>query len=225
MKGKSLLRFQKWTARGSLFAGLCWIIFFSFSFMEESIPDKIWIEKGKEENFNFRLPVTGELEQEGLEVFGNQSPAVEQDKIKLDLNESFSLKSTEQGKYSITCRLFGLFLIKEVAVEVVEEAKVVPCGIPVGIYVKTDGILIIGTGTVTGSDGMSYEPAENLVKSGDYVKTVDDQVIGTKEELIEKINQCQGEPVILGVLREDEYIHLKVQPVQEIGRASCRERV
>ncbi len=214
MKGKSLLRFQKWTARGSLFAGLCWIIFFSFSFMEESIPDKIWIEKGKEENFNFRLPVTGELEQEGLEVFGNQSPAVEQDKIKLDLNESFSLKSTEQGKYSITCRLFGLFPIKEVAVEVVEEAKVVPCGIPVGIYVKTDGILIIGTGTVTGSDGMSYEPAENLVKSGDYVKTVDDQVIGTKEELIEKINQCQGEPVILGVLREDEYIHLKVQPVQ-----------
>ncbi|EOS22167.1 stage IV sporulation protein B [Lachnospiraceae bacterium 3-1] len=214
MKEKRLARFQKWIAQGSLIAGACWGIFFSFSFMEESIPDKIWIEKGEEENFDFHLPVTGEMEQKGLEVFGNQSPVVEKDKIKLDLNESFSLKSQEQGSYSITCRLFGLFHIKEVAVEVVEKAQVVPCGVPVGIYVKTDGILIIGTGTVTGSDGMNYEPAENLVKSGDYVKTVDEQVIESKEDLITKINQSQGNPVILGILRGKEYIQLKLQPVQ-----------
>lgn len=214
MKEKRLARFQKWIAQGSLIAGACWGIFFSFSFMEESIPDKIWIEKGEEENFDFHLPVTGEMEQKGLQVFGNQSPVVEKDKIKLDLNESFSLKSQEQGSYSITCRLFGLFHIKEVAVEVVEKAQVVPCGVPVGIYVKTDGILIIGTGTVTGSDGMNYEPAENLVKSGDYVKTVDEQVIESKEDLITKINQSQGNPVILGILRGKEYIQLKLQPVQ-----------
>ncbi len=214
MKEKRLVRFQKWMARGSLIAGACFVLFFSFSLMEESIPDKIWIEKGEEENFDFHLPVIGEMEQRGLEVFGNQSPAVEKDKIKLDLNESFSLKSQEQGSYSMTCRLFGMFHIKEVAVEVVEKAKVVPCGIPVGIYVKTDGILIIGTGTVTGIDGMNYEPAENLVKSGDYVKTVDEQVIENKEDLIEKINQSQGNPVVLGILRGEEYIQLKLQPVQ-----------
>lgn len=214
MKEKRLVRFQKWMARGSLIAGACFVLFFSFSLMEESIPDKIWIEKGEEENFDFHLPVIGEMEKAGLEVFGNQSPAVEKDKIKLDLNESFSLKSQEQGSYSMTCRLFGMFHIKEVAVEVVEKAKVVPCGIPVGIYVKTDGILIIGTGTVTGIDGMNYEPAENLVKSGDYVKTVDEQVIADKEDLIEKINQSQGNPVVLGILRGEEYIQLKLQPVQ-----------
>lgn len=214
MKEKRLVRFQKWMARGSLIAGACFVLFFSFSLMEESIPDKIWIEKGEEENFDFHLPVIGEMEQRGLEVFGNQSPAVEKDKIKLDLNESFSLKSQEQGSYSMTCRLFGMFHIKEVAVEVVEKAKVVPCGIPVGIYVKTDGILIIGTGTVTGIDGMNYEPAENLVKSGDYVKTVDEQVIADKEDLIEKINQSQGNPVVLGILRGEEYIQLKLQPMQ-----------
>lgn len=214
MKEKKLVKFQKWMARGSLLAGICWGIFFSFYFMEESIPDKIRIEKGREEKFDFHLPVTGEMEQEGLEAFGNQSPEVEKDKIKLNLNQSFSLKSQEQGSYSITCKLFGLFHMKDVNVEVVEQEQVVPCGIPVGIYVKTDGILIIGTGTVTGSDGMNYEPAENLVKSGDYVKTVNDQVIESKEDLIEKINQCQGEPVILGILREEEYIQLKLQPVQ-----------
>ncbi len=209
-----LAKFQKWMVRGSLTAGLCWGIFFSWYSIREAIPDKIWIEEGKEENFDFHLPITGEMDQEGLEVFGNQSPAVEEDKIRLDLNESFSLKSRNQGSYSMSCRLFGLFHIKEVAVEVIEKEQVVPCGIPVGIYVKTNGILIIGTGTVTGNDGMNYEPAENLVKSGDYVKTVDDQVVESKEDLIGKINQCQGKSVILGVLRGEEYIQLKLQPVQ-----------
>ncbi len=213
-KKKRLAKIRKWIAGGSLILGFCWGIFFSYYAIEEAIPDKIWIEKGKEENFNFHLPITGEMEQSGIEVFGNQSPKVEKDKIKLDLNESFSLKSKEQGSYSISCRLFGLIHIKEVAVEVIEKEQVVPCGIPVGIYVKTDGILIIGTGSIAGSDGMNYEPAENLVKSGDYVKTVDNQVIENKEDLIDKINQSQGNPVILGVMREDEYIRLKLQPVK-----------
>lgn len=214
MKEKRLARFQKWIAQGSLIAGACWGIFFSFSFMEESIPDKIWIEKGEEENFDFHLPVTGEMEQKGLEVFGNQSPVVEKDKIKLDLNESFSLKSQERGKYNMSCKLLGLFHIKDVSVEVMDKEQVVPCGVPVGIYVKTDGVMIVGTGTIVGNDGMSHEPAANLVKSGDYVKTVNDEIVENKEDLIAKINQCQGEPVILGVLREEEYIHLKVEPVE-----------
>lgn len=213
-RGKKLAGFQKWVACGSLIAGFCWGLFFLYDSVKNAIPDKIWIERGKEENFDFHLPIVGEVDEAGLEVFGNQSPKVEKDKIRLDLNESFSLKSQEQGSYSISCKLFGWIHMKEVAVEVVEKEQLMPCGIPVGIYVKTDGILIIGTGTVTGIDGMSYEPAENLAKSGDYVKTVNEEIIENKEDLIEKINQCQGEPVILGILRGEEYIQLKLQPVQ-----------
>ncbi|MCI8484034.1 MAG: SpoIVB peptidase [Lachnospiraceae bacterium] len=213
-RNRKRARIQKWIARGSLIAGFCWGIFFMYDSVRNAIPDKIWIEEGKEEVFDFHLPIVGEVDSSGLEVFGNQSPKVEEDKIRLDLNESFSLKSQEQGSYSITCRLFGLIHIKEVAVEVVQEEQLAPCGIPIGIYVKTDGVLIIGTGTVTGMDGMNYEPAEHLVKSGDYVKTVNEQIIESKEDLIESINQCQGESVVLGILRGEEYIHLKLQPVQ-----------
>ena len=211
---KKINHFQKWMIRFSLTAGFCWIIFFSYYAVVESIPDTIRLEKGETGNFDFDLPITGELKQEGIEVFGNQSPTVDSEKIKLDLNQSFSLKSQQQGNYVMSCKLFGLFQIKDVSVEVMDKAQVVPCGVPVGIYVKTDGVLIIGTGNVVGSDGMSHEPAANLVKSGDYVKTVNEQVIETKEDLVEKINQCQGEPVILGILREEEYIDLKVEPVK-----------
>lgn len=211
---KKINYFQKWMIRSSLAAGFCWIIFFSYYAVVESIPDTIRLEKGETGNFDFDLPITGELKQEGIEVFGNQSPAVDSEKIKLDFNQSFSLKSQQQGNYVMSCKLFGLFQIKDVSVEVMDKAQVVPCGVPVGIYVKTDGVLIIGTGNVVGSDGMSHEPAANLVKSGDYVKTVNEQLVENKEDLVEKVNQCQGEPIILGILRDEEYINLKVEPVK-----------
>lgn len=208
------MRIQKWIARASLLGGLSFLAIFSFFIMKESVPDKIWIVEGEEEEFNFHVPMTGVLEEKGLEVFGNQSPKVKQEKIHVDLNQDFSIKSASQGSYSMVCRLFGIFEIKEVAVEVVEEENVIPCGMPVGIYVKTDGVLIIGTGTVTGTDGMNYEPAANIVKSGDYIKTIDEKVVTTKEEVIDTINHSGGEDVVLGILREGEYIELKVAPVK-----------
>lgn len=208
------MRCQRWIARVSLIAGFCFGVFFTYTVFAEAIPDTIHIEKGEAERFDFHVPVTGELQQEGMEVFGNQSPVVDKDKITLDMNQSFSLKSGEQGKYSISCKLFGIFHIKDVSVEVMDKQQVVPCGVPVGIYVKTDGVMIVGTGTIVGNDGISHEPAANVVKSGDYVKTVNDEIVENKEDLITKINQCQGQPVILGVLREEEYIHLKVDPVK-----------
>lgn len=208
------MRYQRWIARASLVAGFCFGIFFTYTVFAEALPDTIHIEKGEAEIFDFHVPVTGELQQEGMEVFGNQSPVVEKEKITLDLNQSFSLKSQEQGKYYMSCKLLGLFHLKDVSVEVIEKEQVVPCGVPVGIYVETDGVMIVGTGTIVGNDGMNHEPAANLVKSGDYVKTVNDEIVENKEDLIEKINQCQGKPVILGVLRDEEYIHLKVEPVE-----------
>jgi S1-C subfamily serine protease len=76
------------------------------------------------------------------------------------------------------------------------EDKVVPCGIPIGIYVQTDGVLAIGTGAITGMDGLEHEPAYNLIKSGDYIKTVNDEPVSNKEELIQKINQHGAEDVV-----------------------------
>lgn len=208
------MKIQKWIGKVSILGGISGLLVFSFLILKESIPDKIWIVQGKEEKFDFHVPMTGVVEQDGLEVFGNQSPEVQQDKIHVDLNKDFSMKSINKGSYSIACRLFGVFQIKEVSVEVVEEESVVPCGIPVGIYVKTDGVLIIGTGAVAGVDGMNYEPAANIVKSGDYIKTIDEQVVETKEQVIEDINNCSGKSVVLGVMRDGEYIKLRVDPVK-----------
>lgn len=206
-------KFQK-RCRWLAFAGLVFICIFSFYLMNQSVPDKISIVAGREETFDLKVPVTGELNGSKAEVSVNQSPKVSSDDIHIDMNQAFTLKSSKEGSFSIVCKLFGIFSFKEVDVEVINEEMVVPCGIPIGIYVKTDGILAIGTGTVTGLDGMNYEPAYHLVKSGDYIKTVNGEAVTTKEELIEKVNQYGTSDVVLGLVRNGEYTQIRVSPVQ-----------
>ena len=194
--------------------GLVFICIFSYYLLIQSIPDKIRIVVGREETFDLRVPVTGEIQDSEIQVFTNQSPNVNSNQIHIDMNESFTLQSAKEGSFSIACKLFGIFSLKDVDVEVVNEEMVVPCGIPIGIYVKTDGILAIGSGTVIGMDGMNYEPAYHLIKSGDYIKTVNDEVVTTKEELMEKVNQFGQKDIVLGLMRNGEFIEIRITPVQ-----------
>ena len=206
-------KFQK-RCRWLAFAGLVFICIFSYYLLLESVPDKIRIVAGREETFDLQIPVTGEVDNKELSVFTNQSPRVDTGRIHIDMSESFTLQSAEEGNFSIICKLFGIFSFKEVDVEVVSEELVVPCGVPIGIYVKTDGVLAIGTGTITGIDGMNYEPAYHLIKSGDYIKTVNGETVNTKEELIEKVNRCGGRDVILGLVRNGEYTRIRISPIR-----------
>ena len=61
---------------------------------------------------------------------------------------------------------------------------------------------------------MTYEPSDQLVSSGDYIMTVNGVEIQEKEELIEQVQKSEGEDLVLGIIREDDLIELKVRPVK-----------
>ena len=50
--------------------------------------------------------------------------------------------------YIVTCRLFGIFPVKDIEVVLVDGDAVYAGGMPIGIYVKTRGVLVIGTSEV-----------------------------------------------------------------------------
>jgi stage IV sporulation protein B len=114
----------------------------------------------------------------------------------------------------MACKLFGLIDLKDVKIDVVEKEYVIPCGMSIGIYIQTDGVLIIGTGVVNGLDGVNYEPAYMLVKSGDYIVGVNGRQVENKNQLIELINEFGDENVVLNIRRENELIDVKVEPAQ-----------
>ncbi len=95
---------------------------------------------------------------------------------------------------------------------------VIPGGMPIGIYMKTDGVYVLGTEEIEGQDGQFYEPAKNLVKEGDYIVGINGGEVETKSDLISELRDTDAGEVILHLRRNEEEIAVKVQGVQtELG--------
>lgn len=184
--------FQK-HRKALFFAAFLYLMIFSANLLNDLIPDEIYVVAGEDGDIAFpAVPVTVEKMQDTVPVFQNIS---------------------QTKDYSLSCKLFNILPVKEVSAHVVEPDVVMPSGMPIGIYAKTKGILIIGTGKVTASDGLNYEPADQIVKSGDYITSINGIEISKKEELVSKVNQSGGNPVVLGIVRDGEEIAIKVSPV------------
>ncbi|MGE9941352.1 SpoIVB peptidase [Bariatricus sp. SGI.161] len=104
-------------------------------------------------------------------------------------------------------------LQQEVNAETASGNMVIPGGMPIGIYLETEGVMVLGTEPITGEDGMEYESGAHLVKAGDYIVALDDQEIRDKEELQEAVKHLDKKETILKVRRDDEYIDIKLKPV------------
>ena len=155
----------------------------------------------------------------GVEVIRDQIP----DQMKISDQEEIPelfhpvftdlVKSQKKGEYTLSYRLFGKIPLKTVEVTVVPRKKVYAGGTPIGIYLETDGVLVIDTGTITGKDGRECCPAENIVRSGDYIQEVNGEKVSTKEELIACIGKNNGDDLVLEVDRKGEQVRLSVTPV------------
>lgn len=101
-----------------------------------------------------------------------------------------------------------------VSANITDEHLVYPCGFQVGIYLETNGVMIIGTDEVEGQDGLNYNPALNKVKAGDYITKVNDIDVSSKNQLMFLVNKYGNEDIILTIYRNERYIHVKIKPVQ-----------
>ena len=61
---------------------------------------------------------------------------------------------------------------------------------------------------------MKCEPAEHLLKSGDYILALDEQKIRNKAELVDAVKEIDKEEVVLKVRRQDRMMNVKLKPVR-----------
>lgn len=103
---------------------------------------------------------------------------------------------------------------QEVNAKASTDAMVIPGGMPVGIYLETEGVMVLGTDEITGADGMRYEPSAHRVKAGDYIVGVNHRKIANKSELIKAVDALENEKVVLTIRRNDEEIEVKTEAVR-----------
>ena len=106
-------------------------------------------------------------------------------------------------------------LKKEVSAGTGSENLLIPGGMPIGIYMETDGVMVLGTDEIKSSDGSSTSPAKHLVKDGDYIVGIDEEEVENKQELIEVMQNLSKKTVILHLRRKMEYINVKIHPAKD----------
>lgn len=210
MKGKS--NFYRWLGRIFWLTAIA-VTGYTWYYMDQAVPDRVSIIENQEEEFSFGLPLKTTISSKSQEVaLGNESniPAGE---ITINGRDRFSMIAGQQGSYEVGLKLFGVIKLKDIQVDVVDTRYAVPCGSPIGIYLKSDGVMVIGTGRITGKDGMEAEPAFGILKSGDYIEAFNGKPMSTKEELIQAVNESKGQDSVVSVRRNGEEVDVNVKPV------------
>lgn len=173
---------------GLLLLDLLVMGYLGYRYLERKIPKELHVVEGEEDKIT--------------ELF--QSPW-----LKCDT----SIPASQNGSYTIHCSLLGVIPFKDVKVTTGERENLWVSGEPIGLYMETQGVLIIDTGEIVGEDGVSYDPAQNIAQAGDYIIAFNDQRVSSKRELVEDITCCNGETAVLSVIRHGEEISLSLDPV------------
>lgn len=197
---------------GLLAASCLALTFVQYSTYYGKVPDTIKIKAGRQEEFDFKLPASAALYKDAVTASGQPPSNIPSDSIYLELDKPLTFYGDTEQSYHMEIKLFGIVPMKTVKLQVIQEQKLIPAGIPIGIYVKTQGVLVIGTGSFTGEDGVLYEPAKHILKSGDYIKSVNGQSISSKKEFTQAVQNSGSNEVVLGVIRGNENIALKLFP-------------
>ena len=195
-------------------AGLVFTAGYGWYYAEHQIPEHFSVAEGEETSFSLDLPLYTTLLSESEEVILKGDSGSPQDEIRIRPDQEFSLYARKDGNFRLGLKLFGTIPFKEISVNVEDACYAVPCGMPVGIYLKSRGVMVIGTGKVTDENGSEAEPAYGILQSGDYIEAINGQPLSDKEALITSLNRMGESEALLRVRRGGRELELSVDTVK-----------
>lgn len=184
---------------------------FGYYLVDSSIPSIIHVRAGEEQSFDLGVPAKAEI----VSVSERGESNIPKGAVTIDLSQPVTMKTSEMNRYLMEVKLFGFLPFKQIDIQVIEDQELVPIGVPVGIYMKTEGILVIGVGEFVGQDGVHYSPSKYILKSGDYIQKLNGDTVTEKDDFIKRIENCSGQELVLTVVRDGENIDVKIKPIRD----------
>lgn len=185
------------------------------------LPNEIQLIQGREHNFAFGVPLQAQIIEEDIGVLRVNHEPVENN-IHIDLSEPFTVKPDHQGKAEVSLSLFGVVPVKTVNAYVLPDMEVVPCGKAVGVSMDTEGIMVLGTGFVSGENNEIFEPSKGVLKSGDMILQAEGKSLNCKEDLIKIVETNGTKSMKLLINRRGEKQEVKVTPVFSNADQCCK---
>lgn len=180
----------------SILIALLIIIVSGILYISYNLPNTIFVNSNKVTTYNFSMPVS-------LDVNNNN---------KINLTGKNDIYSGDSGNYEGKYKLFGIISLKETKVKVVDETEVYPSGLPIGMYLKTQGVMIINPGEIVNEKGEKTSPSEGKVRAGEYITEFNHIPVSNKAQLSYLINENGDKDVELTIRGEKSLRNITVKP-------------
>lgn len=110
-------------------------------------------------------------------------------------------------------KMFGVLPLKKVNVEVYREITLRPGGMPFGVKLYTDGVIVAGITGVETRGGTKKPASDGGLKSGDIIKTINGKAVYTTDEVSTVIQNSGGQKLSFEISRNDSPMKLEITPV------------
>ena len=167
--------------------------FYCYGKIKSSLPDQYTIYYGDELNIKSRYPVS----------------FIKKD-FPCSVNVSNQVKS---DSYNVEAKLFNMIPLKNIKINVIPKISVIPCGFQIGLYLHTNGVMVIGTENVKDIHGNESSPANNIVQKDDYIVSLNGIKVSSKSQLTFLINKYGNSDITLGINRHGSNFEVKIKPV------------
>lgn len=176
------------------------------------IPDRYLLYQNKEQRLSFPIPVSATITECRQKEDEHPSDLTE---IHTPVVTGLSLHTRGGGNYNATLKAFGVIPIKQMGLTVTSDQKVTACGQPVGIYLKTKGVLVLDTGEFTDRNGQKVAPANNILEGGDNILKINDKEIKGKSHFMQLIEDSQGNRMTLTIMRNNVTSRVSLTPAMD----------
>lgn len=118
------------------------------------------------------------------------------------------------GEQTVTLRWMGLFPVKTATVRAVERPVVLLGGMPFGIKLYTDGVLVVGLSDVDGENGRVNPARAAGLRVNDRILSVDGTPVSTAVQLSAAVLRSGGNLLTLRVVRDGVAFTVRFTPVR-----------
>ena len=175
------------------------MIIYVYILVISNIPDKITIFEGENLSLKTIFGITLNSEDEVLEVSANSGEKT----------------IHKVGNETVSVSLFDKLFLKSVDVSVLPKTTVIPVGNVAGVKLYTNGVLVVGMSEIEGEDSKTYKPYENTgIEEGDTIVKINDNLINSTDDLIEKVNMSNGEEVEIEYIHDEQTKECSITPVK-----------
>lgn len=212
---------QRWMYRSCLLGVLIAVMAFTAVFwyfeMKDRIPDEIVLFQNRMENIDFGIPFTqvrvDQSEAEVAQVSIDHAQKVGKH-IQFSMGGPLAVSAQKCGTMQGEVRLFGWIPCKKIKIDVRKQTKVMPVGRAVGLYIHSDGLMVLGTGKIPVTRGNEKMPSYNKLQTGDYIYEINGQPVVTIQDVTKLLQKNGTGKVVLSVKRDSAKIKVRISPVQ-----------